>query len=194
MTADQYALPLTSGTPGAEADRAVSAGAGAVDETQAADEAQAVRNSIRRAARGMAHHEAEDALGRAQAEVAGGEDGDEDGPVSPAVEEWERIVDLLTTHAGPYDPDSDPFVQGELTAQANREAARRTDGDANDADAGEDSARDSLLRSLARTGVQGGAGGGNEPVVDRIVQADPAAALAVGRWLDDAFAAGRAAG
>ncbi|MCM2423520.1 hypothetical protein [Streptomyces sp. RKAG293] len=188
MTADQH--PHTPGTTGSE--------------TDSFDEAHAVRSSVRRAARGMAHHEAEEELEKAQSEEDGGKQGGEqgedgeDGPISPAVEEWERIVDLLTTHAGPYDPDSDPFVQGELTAHANRKAARRTeaDGDASggtDADgAGADDAGDTLLRALARTGVRDGAGSENESVVARIVQADPAAALAVSHWLDAAFAAGRA--
>lgn len=191
MTADQH--QHTPGTTGSE--------------TDAVDEAHAVRSSVRRAARGMAHHEAEEALEKAQSEEdggeqgAGGEDG-EGGPVGPAVEEWERIVDLLTTHAGPYDPDSDPFVQGELTAHANRRAARRTEDNGNgngkasdgtDAgEAGADDAGDTLLRALARTGVRDGAGSENESVVARIVQADPAAALAVSHWLDAAFAAGRA--
>ncbi|MEU3460570.1 hypothetical protein ABZ721_11515 [Streptomyces sp. NPDC006733] len=200
MTADQYARPHTSGTTGAEAGRTVSADSGIDTDTgigtgtDAVDEAQAVRTAIRGAARGMAHHEAEEALEKARSEETGGEGGDEDGAVSPAVEEWERIVDLLTTHAGPYDPDTDPFVQGELTAQANRDAARRIEDDGTDrADGGERDARDVLLRVLARAGVRGGAGEENESVVDRIVRADPAAAFAVGRWIDEAFAAGRAA-
>lgn len=192
MTAEQYARP---DTPGADADRAPS--------TDPVDEAQAVRNAIRRTARDMAHHEAEEELEKARSEDSGGEgDGEdgagEDGPVSPAVEEWERIVTLLTTHAGPYDPDTDPFVQGELTAQANRAAARAEDAgtgtgtETGATNAGDDGARDTLLRALARAGVRDGAGAENESVVARIVQADPAAALAVSRWLDDAFAAGRA--
>lgn len=189
MTADQHPHPLTPGTTGSETADSV-------------DEAHAVRSSVRRSARGMAHHEAEEALEKARSEEDSGEHGEdgEDDPISPAVEEWERIVDLLTTHAGPYDPDSDPFVQGELTAHANRAAARRTEdnGNSNGTDgtdageAGADDARDTLLRALARTGVRDGAGSENESVVSRIVQADPAAALAVSRWLDAAFASGRA--
>ncbi|WP_198357528.1 hypothetical protein [Streptomyces fildesensis] len=189
MTADQHPYPLIPGTTGSETADSV-------------DEAHAVRSSVRRDARGMVHHEAEEALAKARSEEDGGEHGEdgEDGPISPAVEEWERIVDLLTTHAGPYDPDSDPFVQGELTAHANRAAARRTEGNGNTngtdgtdtGEAGADDARDTLLRALARTGVRDGAGSENESVVSRIVQADPAAALAVSRWLDAAFASGRA--
>lgn len=189
MTADPYPRAHTSVSPGAEADRAVAG--------DPVDEAQAVRNAIRRTARGMAHHEAEEELERARSADTGGDDGGkdggEDGPVGPAVEEWERIVDLLTTHAGPYDPDTDPFVQGELTAQANQAAARQTeDGGAAATGTDERAAQDALSRALARTGVRDGAGAENESVVTRIVRADPAAALAVSRWLDDAFAAGRA--
>ncbi|WP_424215157.1 hypothetical protein ACN20G_25555 [Streptomyces sp. BI20] len=65
---------------------------------------------VRATARGLDHERAEEALEQARAR--------ED--PAPVVEEWERIVETLTTHRGPYDPDVDPFVQGQLAGRENR--------------------------------------------------------------------------
>ncbi|MFG2618814.1 hypothetical protein ACGFXC_14510 [Streptomyces sp. NPDC048507] len=69
----------------------------------------AARDRVRAEATGMAHHEAQDAL---EAARGAGED--------PAVvAEWERIGEHLADHGGPYAPESDPYVQGQLTARSH---------------------------------------------------------------------------
>lgn len=76
--------------------------------------------SVRHRAEGMAHHEVKAAL--AEAREAAEQDGADDLAVARA-EEWERIADLMVDHAGRYEPDIDPFVQGELAGESNVAAA-----------------------------------------------------------------------
>ncbi|MEU8773228.1 hypothetical protein [Streptomyces sp. NPDC048606] len=64
---------------------------------------------VRAEAAGMRHHEAEEALEAARG--AGAE--------AAVVAEWQRLTDHLAVHGGPYAPESDPFVQGQLAARAH---------------------------------------------------------------------------
>ncbi|MFE2143921.1 hypothetical protein ACFXA3_19665 [Streptomyces sp. NPDC059456] len=77
---------------------------------------RAERDRIRGAATGMSHHEAAEALEAAEEALAAPEDEE---VARAAVAEWERITELLADHSGPYAPESDPFVQGQLTAREN---------------------------------------------------------------------------
>ncbi|MEU9378216.1 hypothetical protein AB0D94_31265 [Streptomyces sp. NPDC048255] len=114
---------------GAQADGADRAdggdGADAVDPADATTEAhepsaaeRAARDRVRRQAAGMTHHEAAAALEAAE-EAEGDPAGAGEGPRA-TVSEWRRITDLLFDHGGPYSPDTDAFVQGQLTARRNR--------------------------------------------------------------------------
>lgn len=76
------------------------------------------RDLVRRRAGGMAHHEAAEALEAAE-ETAGDLETAEAG-ARAEVAEWRRITDLLFDHGGPYTPETDAYVQGQLTARENR--------------------------------------------------------------------------
>ncbi|MFC9815524.1 hypothetical protein ACFVJM_26010 [Streptomyces virginiae] len=81
-------------------------------------EERAARDRVRRRAAGMTHHQTADALEAAE-EAAGDLDTADTGPRAE-VAEWRRITDLLFDHGGPYAPETDAFVQGQLTARKNR--------------------------------------------------------------------------
>ncbi|MEV6954473.1 hypothetical protein [Streptomyces sp. NPDC051183] len=81
-----------------------------------ADE-RAARDRVREQATGLSHHEVEAALEAAEA-AAGDLDRADDRTVA-AVVEWQRIADLLFDHGGPYSPDADAYVQGQLAARRN---------------------------------------------------------------------------
>ncbi|MFJ3201531.1 hypothetical protein [Streptomyces sp. NPDC086989] len=89
------------------------------DEPTARERAE--RDRIRGEATGMSHHEAAEALEAAEDALAAGPEDEE--AARAAVAEWERITELLADHSGPYAPESDPFVQGQLTARENLHAA-----------------------------------------------------------------------
>ncbi len=75
--------------------------------------------AVQQRATGMTHHEAKAALDAARhdaEENATEEETADDGRTAAEIEEWERIVEALADHAGAYDPDTDPFVQGERAA------------------------------------------------------------------------------
>ncbi|MFG2721901.1 hypothetical protein ACGFW5_26975 [Streptomyces sp. NPDC048416] len=88
---------------------------------------RAGRQAVRRQAQGMGHHEAVHAF-RALAAAPDSPSEDEadegDGPAATTdggrrlaeLAEWERIVEQLSLHAGTYDIESDPYVQGERAA------------------------------------------------------------------------------
>ncbi|MFD9357049.1 hypothetical protein [Streptomyces sp. NPDC060031] len=80
-------------------------------------EERAARDRVREQATGLTHHQVEAALEAAEA-AAGALDGADDVTLA-AVAEWQRITDLLFDHGGPYSPDTDAFVQGQLTARRN---------------------------------------------------------------------------
>ncbi|WP_203600987.1 hypothetical protein [Streptomyces sp. SID10853] len=101
------------------------------------DEQRAGWRGVQQRARGMTHHQAKAALeaAREAAERSPLDDGPERARSEAEIEEWERITDALADHAGYYDPEVDPFVQGELAGQSDRErdqpsAPRPTEGDA----------------------------------------------------------------
>ncbi|MEU6850837.1 hypothetical protein ABZ901_13025 [Actinacidiphila alni] len=71
--------------------------------------------SVRHRAQGMSHHEVKAALTRARELAADGTDES----AAAAAGEWERIADLMVDHAGRYDIDIDPFVQGELAGESH---------------------------------------------------------------------------
>ncbi|MEU3372821.1 hypothetical protein ABZ734_20440 [Streptomyces sp. NPDC006660] len=86
---------------------------------------KAGREAVREQAQGMGHHEAVAAFRRLAAakdspsedEADGGAaDADDGGRRLAELEEWERIVAQLSVHAGTYDAESDPYVQGERAA------------------------------------------------------------------------------
>lgn len=97
-------------------------------EDEPSGQEHAAWERVRDAATGMNHHQAKAACEEAERAA---EDGTADERQSLAaraeLDEWERITDTLSDHAGSYDPATDPFVQGQLTARANRAqaAARR---------------------------------------------------------------------
>ncbi|MFD7911797.1 MULTISPECIES: hypothetical protein [unclassified Streptomyces] len=74
------------------------------------------RRRVRERATGMTHHTAQAALEAVLADA-----GDDLESADPAVRaeaaEWQRITDLLLDHGGPYAPDADAYVQGQLTAR-----------------------------------------------------------------------------
>ncbi|WP_371789764.1 hypothetical protein OG285_00370 [Streptomyces sp. NBC_01471] len=78
---------------------------------------------VQQRAKGLTHHQAKAALeaARQTAEESSRRDGPERERAEAEIEEWERITDALADHDGRYDPDVDPFVQGELAGQADRE-------------------------------------------------------------------------
>ncbi|WP_405714893.1 hypothetical protein OG264_35645 [Streptomyces xanthophaeus] len=125
--------PETSGVAGtdgvagtAEATDAADADAAeATEPHEPSDTERAARDRVRRRAAGMTHHETAAALEAAQeaAEAAGGTTMRADEEARATVSEWQRITDVLFDHGGPYFPDTDAFVQGQLTARGNRRRA-----------------------------------------------------------------------
>ncbi|MER5729835.1 hypothetical protein ABT084_16095 [Streptomyces sp. NPDC002138] len=87
-------------------------------------------DEVRRRATGMSHHESAEALEEAERAAAqlDGAAGDEavdaaDVRTRAALAEWERITDVLSAHGGPYAPETDPYVQGQLAGRRNRRGA-----------------------------------------------------------------------
>ncbi|KMO96618.1 hypothetical protein [Streptomyces roseus] len=80
----------------------------------AAEEIEA-RRRVRDRATGMTHHKARAALEAVLA--AAGDLETVDPAVRAGAAEWQRIADLLLDHGGPYTPDTDAYVQGQLTAR-----------------------------------------------------------------------------
>ncbi|MFF6999674.1 hypothetical protein ACFY93_32720 [Streptomyces sp. NPDC008313] len=75
---------------------------------------------VRHAATGMTHHEAKSALEAARADTGKTDlSGTDAERVRAELAEWKRVTGTLADHAGAYDPDLDPFVQGELAARAH---------------------------------------------------------------------------
>lgn len=73
------------------------------------------RRRVRERATGMTHHTAQDAL---EAVLAAAGDLERAGAaVRAEAAEWQRIADLLFDHGGPYAPETDAYVQGQLTAR-----------------------------------------------------------------------------
>ncbi|KOU43099.1 hypothetical protein ADK53_06630 [Streptomyces sp. WM6373] len=81
-------------------------------------EERAARDRVRRRATGMTHHQTADAL--EAAEEAAGDLDTADTDTRAEVAEWRRITDVLFDHGGPYAPETDAYVQGQLTARKNR--------------------------------------------------------------------------
>lgn len=81
----------------------------AAEPHEPAPDERAARDRVRAEATGMTHHAAEAAL-----EAARGA-----GAAPAAVAEWQRIEEHLADHGGPYAPESDPYVQGQLTARTH---------------------------------------------------------------------------
>jgi hypothetical protein len=135
----------------------------------------------------MTHHDALAALEQVrddEGHASGESEADE--PLRRArIAEWERIVELLADHEGAYDPGTDAFVQGQLTAQANRQSAGPT------TDQAAHEGRAALRQALGRAGLLGASSERRDGLVERLAEADPEAAKAVADWLDAAFAAGR---
>ncbi|MFG2990845.1 hypothetical protein ACGFZK_16420 [Streptomyces sp. NPDC048257] len=75
----------------------------------------AARERVRDRATGLAHHEAQAALEAVLADAGALESAD--ASVRAEAAEWQRISDLLFDHGGPYAPDTDAYVQGQLTAR-----------------------------------------------------------------------------
>nr|AHE38768.1 Hypothetical protein pFRL2_93 [Streptomyces sp. FR1] len=161
------------------------------------------RRSVRRRARGMTHPEAAAALEDAELQqhmVRDHEDlaGDERGPAEVA--EWTRIVQLLATTGGVYDPDTDAVVQDELATDAERERDRQLEDEqrlqeekaeaARRAALAPDVLRHALLRTLARTGLLDGLSEDERAAVNRLPETDPAAALAFNALLARAHETG----
>ncbi|MCX5402722.1 hypothetical protein OHA37_02340 [Streptomyces sp. NBC_00335] len=83
------------------------------------DAERAARARVREQATGLTHHQTQEALEAAEAaavEASGDLEG-ADAATRAAVAEWRRITELLFDHGGPYSPDTDAFVQGQLTAR-----------------------------------------------------------------------------
>jgi hypothetical protein len=158
-----------------------------VDQPMTADQEETARSVIRRHARGMTHHDALAALEQVRDDEgqASGEPEAEEPLRRARIAEWERIVELLADHEGAYDPGTDAFVQGQLTAQANRQSAGPT------TDQAAQEGRAALRQALGRAGLLDTSSDGQDTVVVRLATADPEAAKAVADWLDAAFAAGR---
>ncbi|WP_328302890.1 hypothetical protein OG389_34225 [Streptomyces sp. NBC_00435] len=85
------------------------------------DAERAARAQVRERATGLTHHETAAALEAAEAaaEEASGDLESADDATRASVAEWRRITDLLFDHGGPYSPDIDAFVQGQLAARAD---------------------------------------------------------------------------
>ncbi|KAA0941350.1 MULTISPECIES: hypothetical protein [Streptomyces] len=98
---------------------------GLVDDVtdQAAEPSEDEREAwarVRRTATGMHHHQAKEALEDARRTARDGTLTGRDARVARAeAEEWERITETLSVHAGAYDSADDPFVQGELEGRAH---------------------------------------------------------------------------
>ncbi|WP_075694079.1 hypothetical protein [Streptomyces acidiscabies] len=167
------------------------------------DQAKIGRRSVRRRARGMTHPEAAAALEDAELQQHMDRDredlaGDERGPAEIA--EWTRIVQLLATTGGAYDPDTDAVVQDELAADAEREREKQLEDDkrrqeqeaeaARRAALAPDVLRHALLRTLARTGLLDSLSEDEQAAINRLPESDPAAALAVNTLLARAHEAG----
>ncbi|WP_405530144.1 hypothetical protein OG592_19795 [Streptomyces avidinii] len=75
----------------------------------------AARRRVRDRATGLTHHEAHAALEAVLAKA--GDLDSADASVRAEAAEWQRITDLLLDHGGPYAPDTDAYVQGQLTAR-----------------------------------------------------------------------------
>ncbi|MFF7845281.1 hypothetical protein ACFZC6_42060 [Streptomyces ossamyceticus] len=166
------------------------------------DKVKIGRRSVRRRARGMTQPEAAAALEEAELQQHIDRDredlaGDERGPAEVA--EWTRIVQLLATTGGAYDPDTDAVVQDELAADAECERAkqleddkRRQEEEAEAAYLAPDVLRHALLRTLARTGLLDSLNEDEQTAVNRLPDSDPAAALAVNTLLARAYKSGAA--
>ncbi|WP_051695412.1 hypothetical protein [Streptomyces sp. NRRL S-244] len=81
------------------------------------------RRRVRDRATGMAHHEAQAALEAVLADAGDLESAD--AAVRAEAAEWQRITGLLLDHGGPYAPDTDAYVQGQLTARDLHRDRRR---------------------------------------------------------------------
>ncbi|MFD4743424.1 hypothetical protein ACFWNR_35000 [Streptomyces virginiae] len=73
------------------------------------------RRRVRERATGLTHHEARAALEAVLADAGDLESAD--ASVRAEAAEWQRIGDLLFDHGGPYAPETDAYVQGQLTAR-----------------------------------------------------------------------------
>ncbi|MFI6147128.1 hypothetical protein [Streptomyces sp. NPDC051109] len=80
------------------------------------------RDRVRAAATGMTHRQAAAELETALEAV--GDWADADASVRAAVAEWQRVTDLTLDHGGPYTPDTDSYVQGQLAARARHRDPR----------------------------------------------------------------------
>ncbi|MFJ8566272.1 hypothetical protein [Streptomyces sp. NPDC093514] len=87
----------------------------ALDPHEPAAAEIAARRRVRDRATGLTHHEAHAALEAVLA--AAGDLESADPSVRAEAAEWHRITDLLFDHGGPYAPDTDAYVQGQLTAR-----------------------------------------------------------------------------
>ncbi|WP_060886837.1 hypothetical protein [Streptomyces caniscabiei] len=124
--------------------------------------------------------------------------GDERGPAE--VTEWMRIVQLLVTVGGTYDPDTDAMVQDELAADAERDRARQLEDDKRhqeeEAKAARHAAltpnvlRHALLRTLARTNLLDSLTEDEQAAVNRLPDSDRAAGIAINAVLARAHKAG----
>ncbi|MGW1773495.1 hypothetical protein [Streptomyces sp. NPDC002104] len=83
------------------------------------DAERAARARVREQATGLTHHDSEQAFEAAEAaaEEAAGDLEHADAATRATVAEWRRITELLFDHGGPYSPDTDAFVQGQLAAR-----------------------------------------------------------------------------
>ncbi|GGW24299.1 hypothetical protein [Streptomyces alanosinicus] len=114
--------------------------------------------------------------------------------------EWARIVQLLATTGGTYDPQADTVVQDELAADAERERAQQLEDEQHrqeqEAEAARRTAlapdilRHALLRTLARTGLLDSLSEDERSAVGRLPDSDPTAALALNTLMGRAYAAG----
>ncbi|MFE9407132.1 hypothetical protein ACFYNY_36075 [Streptomyces sp. NPDC006530] len=94
-------------------------------EAQGPTEAErAGREAVRRQAQGMGHREAVRAFrlladapdSPSEDEADTTDDRGDGGRRLAELAEWERIVEQLSLHAGTYDVEADPYVQGERAA------------------------------------------------------------------------------
>ncbi|WP_328766069.1 hypothetical protein [Streptomyces sp. NBC_00286] len=176
---------------------------GAAARREPVDWAKVGRRAVRRRATGMTHPEAAAALEEAELQQHMDRDrenlaDEERGPAELA--EWARIVQLLATAGGTYDPDTDAFVQDELAADAERERARQLEDERRRQEEEAEAARSAalapdvlhhaLLRTVARTGLLDSLSEDEQAAVNRLPDSDPAAALAVNALLARAHAAG----
>ncbi|WP_405679420.1 hypothetical protein [Streptomyces xanthophaeus] len=95
----------------------------ATEPHEPSDAERAARDRVRRRAAGMTHHESAAALEAAQEAAGDAATLRADEEARATVSEWQRITDVLFDHGGPYSPDTDAFVQGQLTARRNRRRA-----------------------------------------------------------------------